>query len=217
MKIKYVFVGCFGIVCAASIYFIVQHFKKPFSTAEALNVVNLLNNKDWEKRSEGIMLLARHPAILEDEKAKESFIKLFNREIEVNEKLEETDQSDPQSEQYGNEAVGEYYIELLWVASNLRDERVIPGLVYSIDLGRAPLESVVSFGEEAVNPVINLFLQSKNYLKRAACLEALALIYHQKGISSSAREKIKHSLQAGLKDKEEYVQKIAAESLKSIK
>ena len=193
-----------SLLCLAHRHFIVQD---PISL-----IIGGLNDADWQKRDSAVNDLLFHKELLRDKKISDQVIDLLNREVSENRKREGEVAIELHVQKYG-EGYGEYFLDILDLARNINDKRIIPGLIDSIDSGRGVWEALARFGDNAVDPTIKIFRTSQDDLKRENSIHVLSLM-NQQHISKESRDKIRQVFLDALKDKSSYVREAGDRALK---
>ena len=121
-----------------------------YSAENTKDVVEMLNSNDWIVRERGVMAAM---TISDKKQVRIELIKLLERENEQYERLEKGLSADLSS--------GEYYGELLEAVEQLNDPRAIKGLVGAVNTGFGAIDAIVGFGELSIDPLMDVFINSK--------------------------------------------------------
>lgn len=189
-------------------------------------ILELLNHPDWKERYVAVSHL--EGKVIDDERIKLALIKALEKENLENEEwwgkwweeYKRTGEEPPAGwypegweipTEEGGE--GEYYLALLKVVIDLKDERAIPVIIGGIACGNEPLNAVVEFGELAVGPLLEYLEKTKDETSRDSAIEALGRILKRFQLPSQTTKLIKETIIKYLNDRDEFVRKAAIEQL----
>lgn len=153
------------------------------SAEDVDTIIKMLNSGDWVVRERGIMASVK---LTNNNQVKVELIKLLEKENQQSERLEEGLPVD--------ESSGEYYIELVDAVVRLNDPRSIRGLVGAVDTGVYVINVLVSFGEEAIDPLIDVFANTKRRSIKPNIIKTLDKILAEKTVAVAHKNKVKHFL-----------------------
>jgi hypothetical protein len=151
-----------------------------YSAEDVADVIKMLNGKDWTVRERGVMAAMK---ISGNEQVKIELIKLLERENQQYEKLELGLPADDSS--------GEYYGELLNAVEQLNDPRAIKGLASAANSGSGVTNALINFGEIAIDPLMDVFVNSKRKTIKQGIVEITNRILKEKAVNPNRKNKVK--------------------------
>lgn len=151
-----------------------------YSGEDVVGVVDMLNNADWRVRENGLNSAMKIP---NNEQIRIELIKLLERENQRYEKIEEGLPAEDSN--------GEYYLELVKAIVHLNDPRAIKALAPAADNGTGVTNALVNFGEIAIDPLMDVFVTSKQKTFKQDIVDVTNRIIKEKSVSQIHRNKVK--------------------------
>jgi len=170
-----------------------------YSAENVADVVKMLNSNDWAVRDRGVAVAAK---VSNNDQVRIELIKLLEREnkqfedlAEREEKHREMNPSSTEQEMLSPDVIsGEYYIDVIKAVVALKDPRAIKSLVGAVDTGNAVPDALISFGEAAIDPLIDTFVTSKRRPIKPDIIRTLNKVLAERTVSVARKSKVKHFL-----------------------
>jgi len=169
------------------------------SAESVVDIVKMLNSNDWFVRDRGVEAAK---SVSDNDQVRIELIKLLEREnkqfediAERNNKRKEMKDSSTEQETFSPNAInGEYYYNVIKAVVALKDPRAIKSLAGSLGTGNTARKALTSFGDLAIEPLMDAFANNKRRHSEPDIVETLNKILDQGVVSAIHKNKIKNLL-----------------------
>lgn len=170
-----------------SLFFLISFFNPAIVCAveNVADVIKMLNDNDWRVRDRGV---AAAVIVSDNDQVRVELIKLLEKE---NKQFEDPTEPETSPSEVIN---GEYYYDVIKAVVALKDPRAIKSLTGSLGTGNTVRKALVSFGESAIDPLIDAFAKCKGRRIEPDIVETFNRMLNQKAVSVTGKSKIKNLL-----------------------